>query len=279
MRKIKPLFAFALALVILISFSACRETAEHMEFELNSEKTAYTLAYYTDTTSVKTLVIPDEFNGLPVTKIKRLAVSAADTLETIVIGKNISEIDDWGITGCLHLKRFEVDPENTSFCAVDGVLFTKDMKTLVYYPNANTAVYAAGGALEKKADYVIPDGVETISKCAFYKCYALQSVTLPDSVKVIGERAFHKCENLQSVNFPEGLTTIEFDAFIGCTGLTRIELPATLSSIGEFAFYNASNIKEVVIHSPKENVTLGKKWEPSSTGRPTDAEIFWAEEN
>jgi len=138
-----------------------------------------------------------------------------------VIGKNIAQIDDWGITGCLHLKAFQVAEGNTHFKAIDGVLFTMDGKTLVAYPNALNAVYSADGALKQKASYAVPQGVEILSKCAFYKCYALESVSLPDSVKLIGERAFHKCENLKEINFPEGLLTIEFDAFIGCTGLTK----------------------------------------------------------
>lgn len=275
MKTLKRLAIIPLFLLVLFTFTACRESENNIEYEYNEETDSYTLVYYTDTTTVKELVIPDEFNGKPVTAIGRLAISSADTLEVIRIGKNITQIDDWGITGCTHLKSIEVAEENESYCSVDGVLFSEDMKSLITYPNANTAEYSAEGSLEKKAVYTVPDSVEVISKCAFYKCYALEEVILPDGIKIIDERAFHKCENMKKINFPEGITTIGFDAFIGCLGLEVVILPSTTREIGDFAFYNASNIKYMEIKAKKEDVTLGKTWEPSSTGRAIDLDIIW----
>lgn len=114
--------------------------------------------------------------------------------------------------------------------------------------------------------------------CDFY--FDLKTVNqlandLPDTITKIDERAFHKCENMTKINFPEGLKSIGFDAFIGCLGLEKVTLPSTIEEIGDFAFYNASNIKEMHIGAKQENVKLGKKWEPSSTGRSVDIEITW----
>lgn len=80
---------------------------------------------------------------------------------------------------------------------------------------------------------------------------------------------------MTEINFPEGLKSIGFDAFIGCLGLEEITLPSTIEEIGEFAFYNASNIKVMHIGARQEDVKLGKKLEPSSTGRSIDIEIVW----
>lgn len=275
MKKMKKIMVFPLCVFIALSLTSCREKENNIEYEYNEETDSYAVVYYTDTTSEKELSIPDEFNSKPVTSIDELAISSADTLEIINIGKNITNIDDWGITGCLHLKEINVSPDNNRYCSVDGVLFTKDKKTLVSYPNANTAEYSESGSLEKKAVYTVPSGTEVISKCSFYKCYGLEEVILPDSVKTIDDRAFHKCENMKSINFPEGLTKIGFDAFIGCTGLETVVLPASIEEIGDFAFYNASNIERMEIKAKKENVKLGKKWEPSSTGRAIELDIIW----
>lgn len=275
MKKFKSIIAVMLSIFIALAFTACREKENNIEYEYNEETDTYSVVYYTDTTSVKELTIPDEYNSKPVTSINQLAISSADTLEIINLGKNITYIDDWGITGCLHLKRINVSDENTNYCSVDGVLFSKDKKTLVSYPNANTAVYSSSGSLDKKSEYIVPDGTEIISKCAFYKCYALEKVTLPDSIRTIDERAFHKCENIKSINFPEGLKSIGFDAFLGCLGLEEITLPSTIEEIGEFAFYNASNIKVMKIKAKEKNVVLGKKWEPSSAGKSINTEITW----
>jgi hypothetical protein len=41
----------------------------------------------------------------------------------------------WAFTNNSGLTEFRVDEENAQFSAVDGVLFSKDMKTLLYYPS------------------------------------------------------------------------------------------------------------------------------------------------
>ncbi|MDR1069748.1 MAG: leucine-rich repeat domain-containing protein [Gracilibacteraceae bacterium] len=56
----------------------------------------------------------------------------------------------------------------------DGVVFTKDMKTLVYYPPA-----------KEGSAYAIPDGVTRIKGSAFRDHRNLASVAVPDSVTVI----------------------------------------------------------------------------------------------
>ena len=101
-------------------------------------------------------------------------------------------------------EEIKVAENNESFISVDGVLFDKDMKTLLMYP------------MEKRADsYVIPDGVTTISA-----------------------GAFEYCKNLKKVIIPEGVTTIGGSAFSYTSNLTEIELPYTAKKIGDYAFVN-----------------------------------------
>ena len=49
----------------------------------------------------------------------------------------------------------------------------------------------------------------SIEKCAFYKCFALSSVTIPNSVTSIEEEVFARCESLTTITF-EGSTPPEF---------------------------------------------------------------------
>ena len=78
-------------------------------------------------------------------------------------------------------------PTTPSFKDVDGVLFTKDGKTLVRYPVGKPAT-----------SYAIPDGTETIEECAFMQTATgmqqkpgkLQTVTFPRSLKQIKSGAF-----------------------------------------------------------------------------------------
>lgn len=273
-KKVKSFFALLLCLMIILSLASCsRSKSGKLEFKLNQETDTYTLSYYTDTTTVDTLVIPEEFEGKKVTKIGAHSISNADSLKTLVISKNITEIEEWGITNCRQLEKILVDDENPNYCSIDDVLFSKDKQILISYPNAHTAKYSKGGKLETKANYTVPNGVVTIGHCAFYKCYGLEMVTLPGTVKTIGAFAFQKANNMTTINIQEGLISIEADAFHGCEGLEKIYLPASLEKIGAYVFYNALNLQEVYVGAPESQLELGEKWYPSTAGKSINAKL------
>jgi len=277
--------AAALALLLALLCCACagieKDRANRsLEFMLDKETDTYTFFYYTDTSTVTELVIPDTFHGKPVTRIRGFAVNSCDTLEKIVIGKNVTDIERWAITKNLHLKEIKVDPDNPSYCDVDGVLFTKDKTKLLCYPNANTAVYNKDGSLKNTVKYTVPGGTTVIGHCAFYHCYAVEALVLPDSVIEIEERAFHKMTALTDIDVGKGLQTIGEDAFLGCESLREIDLPASLAEIGSYAFYNAREIVKINIAARSDEVAQGYKWQPASAGGNLNHpwSIVWADQ-
>ena len=98
-----------------------------------------------------------------------------------------------------------------------------------------------------ETDVVIPAGVTTIGKYAFYGCSNLQSIVIPDSVTTIGDGAFLGCKNLQSISIPDSVTTIGNSAFYGCSNLQSISIPDSVTSIGYSAFYWCSNLQSISI--------------------------------
>ncbi len=156
--------------------------------------------------------------------------------------------------GCQSLQNILVAADNPSFKDVDGVLFTKDGKTLVRYPVGKPA-----------ASYTIPDGTEIIEECAFMQTATgmrlnpgkLQTVTFPGSLKQIKSGAFRQT-SLTSVQLPAnvtfgsyifdcsktlttvttepGVTKIPDKAFWGCEKLTSVTLGDSVTAIGVSAF-------------------------------------------
>lgn len=216
---------------------------------------------------VTSIVIPDEFEGVPVTEIADFAAVNLEYATEIIIGKNVKNISDWAFGNSKKITRFEVDDSNEYICDVDGVIYTKDMKTLLFYP------VSGGVKTEKDADgnevrtisYVIPEGVETIRSKAFYKCQDLREIRFPSTLKSIEEKAFFRC-NLKSITLPDGLEFIGKDAFAFCSEVSSLTVPASVKQIDEYAFFTCTSMLEINMQGKESEMTLGKKWYPTDNG-------------
>lgn len=250
---------FALILCICIAFSGCSSVStllsgsdESIKFKIENGEAIVTGV--PNKSTVTKIVIPDEYEGVPVTKIADFSAQNLEYVTEFIIGKNVKEIGTWALENNQHIAAYTVDETNEYFCSVDGVIYTKDMKTVVFFPPA------------KDGYYKVADGVETIRTKAFYKCSKITSITLPDTVKDIQEKAFFRCEAMATINLPNTLTHIGKDAFAYCYGLKEINIPASVKQIDEYAFYNCTNLLTVNVDNAESNLTLGEKWFPTNNG-------------
>ena len=118
---------------------------------------------------------------------------------------------------CSGLMEINITPSHDSYQSINGIVFDKEMKTIIAYP---------GGL---SGSYKIPDGIEIIGAWAF-EGSKISEVILPNSVKEIGGYAFHACSGLTSFTVPEGTETIGGDCFYGA-GFKRFTYASTLTSI------------------------------------------------
>ena len=146
-------------------------------------------------------------------------------LEQVTIPASVKDIGLRPFAGCGALAKIDVASENKDYTSVDGVLFSKDKKTLVYFPAGKSADY-----------YEIPEGVTSIGFTAFEECSSLVQVAIPEGVTSIEYMAFALCRSLMQVEIPASVTYIEDCAFEWCSSLTAIVIPASVTSIGYMAF-------------------------------------------
>ena len=182
-------------------------------------------------------------DGKVVTSIARHPFKWDTNIETVYIGKDVKELRGESFVNLRALKKFVVDEQNENFCAVDGVLYTKDMKTLLCCPKA----------YEGKAEFKVPATVEVISRSAFSDC-KFEKILLPEGLKRIESMAFLKAENLKEINsykgetvyasLPEGLEFIGLDAFNYASGLTYLYIPSSVKEIGAYSFCYCAKIDE-----------------------------------
>lgn len=170
------------------------------------------------------IVIPETVGGYPVEKVLGSAFLENSEIQYIRLPMCLKSFDPGSMEGCTSLVAFDVPEENQNLATVDGVLYKKDMKTLVAFP---------GG---KGGEFIIPDSVTTIGRNAFSYCSYLTDVVMPNSVEYINDNAFTGCLELDSVRLSDNITVIGSYAFFKCDDLAKIQIPYSVTRIGENAF-------------------------------------------
>ena len=171
-----------------------------------------------------------------VTSIGDYAFYGCSNLTSVTIGNRVNWIGYDAFVACSSLAAFTVDGNNPAYGTEAGVLFNKDLTTLVQYPDDKAGT-----------SYLIPSSVTSIGASAFANCDRLTSVTMPGSVKDIGAGAFEFCTNLASVAIGSHVVSIGMDAFRGCTRLTSVNIPESAINIGSTAFLNCSSLTAITV--------------------------------
>ena len=222
---------------------------------------------------------PDETR--PVLAVREYAVNADENAEELYIGASVRHIEETAFYNAKKLRRVTVDPANEWYKDVDGVLFTKDGKTLMLYPvcygqqpteDPEEFVYPDA--------YAVPEGVERIATFAFLKNGHIRDLTLPSSLKEIGDMTFFDCWRLGGYDYdaendallgtgftlPDGLERIGSDAFSKCGNISPcLFLPSSLKEIGHHAFYACGGMRDILLGAADADaLTLGEAWLPKS---------------
>jgi len=179
------------------------------------------------------IVIASTYLGNPVVYIADSAFAGCTNLRSVTIPNGVTYVTSSAFAGCTSLTNISVDPANTTFSSLDGVVFNNAQTSLITFPPG-------------RSSYVIPNSVTSIGGQAFYNCTSLTNVTIPNSVSAIGDGAFSGCTNLPSVTIGNSVTsigtTMYSGPFDGCTSLTNVSVVAAnpaLSSLNGVLFDKA----------------------------------------
>lgn len=257
-------------------------------------------AFYYSTLNPKHLVLPD---SIQIVGSKVLY----PYIETITIGKGLKTIADaafgTGFGGYEELRQITISEDNPYFKMVDGVMYTKDGKTLIKYPaelegteftidsNVETIWSYAFEATQNLTVVVIPDNVTTMMHDAFNESH-IQSIdiglgikTIPESafagshlhnvklegnIEKIERYAFSACRNLKTVVFGSNVLSIGHGAFDSCRQIREINIPDNVKTLGDGAFRGTNDVQSIVIGSGIEEIpTSAFESSTSSVANPT----------
>ncbi|MBQ8292514.1 MAG: leucine-rich repeat protein [Bacilli bacterium] len=207
-----------------------------LQYTLNSGGASYAVTGIGTCTDTN-VVIPNEYNGLPVTSIEANAFKHCKDIITVEIPENIVEIGDDAFYSCLKLKDLIIEGNNNSmtigsyafyYCRVlNNVYFKgtveewckisfKDSYSNPMNYTSNFYMLNEKGEYKKVTKLEIPSTVTSIGNYQFAGLYDLREVIIPNTVTSIGDSAFAGCYSLTSIEIPESITKISDYAFSSC---------------------------------------------------------------
>ena len=155
-------------------------------------------------------------------------------LTKVELPKSVTKLNLGVFDGCVNIKEIKVDKDNENYKDIDGVVFTKDGKELMFFPKGKTV---------ENNTYYINGDIESVSEGAFRGARFVEKIVIGGKVAHIGKYAFEE-SSLTTLTFEEdGENTplvIEDQAFAGCAGISSVALPARTQKIGVKAFYNVA---------------------------------------
>lgn len=197
----------AMVVLLLVLSQLLLTRTPEWNYIKGSDKTVVLMEYKGD---AETLAIPEELEGLPVTRIgvTHLIAQENSTLREVTIPQNITKVYGDLFYNCRALENIYVAEGHPAFVSIDGMLGTIDGRTMLCFPNARTSC-------------VVPADTE-ILVWGFGIRSSVTTVVLPEGLKKIESYVFYECENLAEVAVPASVTTIEAGAFKECPKLTLV---------------------------------------------------------
>lgn len=191
--------------------------------------------------------------GDGVSEISANVFKGCKALKSVYFGNSLISVNSSAFNGCIELNEFSISQDNPNFAVLDGVLFDKELKTLVMYPRGRIGDYVipestsiiASSAFSKCSfltGITICDAVENIGGSAFFGCTSLKTVLIPERVSVMGDFAFSECESLTEVIILPGLSEINSGVFAECTALKNVYIPGSVTHIYSWAFKDCTSI-------------------------------------
>ena len=264
---------------------------EELAYTLSDDSTYYIVKGIGKCTD-KDIVIPDIYEGLPVTSIGDRAFRECTNLTSVTIPDSVTSIGDRAFSYCTSLTSVTIPDSVTSIG--DWAFYNCRSLTSVTIPDSVTSIgYEAFYYCSSLTSVTIPDSVTSIGDCAFSRCTSLTSIevdeknanyssldgnlynkaqtefmryaegktatsfTIPDSVTSIGDYAFSYCKSLTSVTIPDSVTSIGNKAFYDCSSLTSVVIPDGVTSIGDWVFSYCSSLTSMTI--PDRVTSIGDR--------------------
>jgi len=220
--------------------------------------------------NVKRIEIPSSIKTLPYR-----VFAGCSALESVVIPSSVTSIDGSAFADCRSLKSIVVEDDNPNYKSVGGIVYDKDVTSIVICPAGLDSVVIPETIIEisdnlfegfKLKSLTIPSSVTKIGSGAFFEA-SIDALSIPATVKTIGDDVFVSASiknlvfegatelgknvfnrsKIVNLTLPSSVTEISEDMFEYSSALETIVFPATLKSIPDNAFRFCFNLKRISV--------------------------------
>ena len=254
------------------------EASKGLIYTLNQDGQSYSVKSIGECKNPN-LIIPETYEGKPVSAIENAAFDSCIELKSIIIPDSVKDIGEYAFYGCSGLKSVTLSNSVTSidFNAFNGCcgLTNITLPDSVVFIDSEAFRDCSG-----LTGIIIPDGVTKIGIYAFSGCSGLTSITVDSnnktyhsegncliktesktlilgcknstipadgSVKYIDSYSFDGCKELSSITIPSHVTEIGYNAFRDCVGLKSITISNGVTYIANNAFNGCSGLTSITI--------------------------------
>ena len=242
MRKIRFFTACFLALLCRAFLFANTSTFNQGNFviSMNDDFTEITINGIIECNYNADVIIPDNFDGIPVTEIGRSAFSYKD-MKSVSIPNSVKKIGEAAFYNCTYLKEINI-PDSVTELGHSVFYRCLELEKITIPSSVTTIGSEVFTVCPKLKEINFLARVSEIKYRTFSSCKSLESITLPDSVTTIGQNAFINCEALKTIKLPKNLKTIGNGAFESCSSLQNPEIPASVTSVGTGLFKGCNSV-------------------------------------
>lgn len=169
----------------LVIYNENYTSSAGISYKENSDKSGYIISSYKGNSTY--LVIPDTYNGKPVTEIAA-NVFINKAFSYVYVPDTVTTIGNAAFMNCKSLKEVNLSNSLTSL---------------------GKSAFSGCTSLET---IILPDSLKDIQNALFNGCTALKSVTLGAYTTNIGTKVFYGCKKLDRIYIPKTIKSIAKDA-------------------------------------------------------------------
>ena len=161
-----------------------------------------------------------------------------NNLKSFILGANINNFDSMSIYGSA-IEEIKIDEENQNYSIRTGAICNGEEVEALY--NKDGSIF-----------------ISPIKILGTITTYEILSKVDGVEVKEIANYAFHNQNKMTNIKIPNTIKKIGI-SFNYCHSLQTIEIPSSIKEINTGCFNNATNLREVIIHKQRDDIS-GSPW-------------------